>query len=646
MERIILLEEVKKMKNIRRKSILIAIMLVLSSFFIITNVSAEGSWTISIQPATHNVLNNSYVQVSLVANIKGGLCPVSGWEIEILNFTASKLYLNSVTEGNWLKDVGSTGFDPGTINNTAGTLINTFCYTTTGKNTSSNGTLCVFNFTTEGAGIAYIDYVVELSFMGETQPSSPVYGNITIYDDSEPEIVDNSPSTGTTGDFFLFNCTVTDDVDSAEALTVKVNWSHGSLSGNDTMAHAGGNYFTKQITLDHSISDLTYHIYANDTYPNSNYTTELSATVSDNDAPTLVSDDSLAGTTGDSYNFSLNVTDNIQSQSELTCYVNWSHDTSSSNDSMSYSAGDDCWYKVITLDHSITNLSYTFWVNDTAGNMLSVSDEQNVTDNDAPTLVDDGSDTSATTGDTFNFVVDLADNIDAESALSVVYVNYTHDSWSANLSMSYSDGSWRRSITTNHSTSNLVYFFYVEDTAGNKLQTSGDSPVSVTDNDGPTNTTDVSVAERFTDVTKIFDIDWVNISCEITDNIGITGVYLNVTHNGAPYSNASILANKTGDVYYCNTTFSTIGSYVVFMHAYDDATNVVNTGSKSFTIYHRWDQNQDNTVDINDITSITGYYAQTGSSRWIKQDIAPSTPDGEIDINDITLVTGHYGENY
>jgi len=631
------------------KMIIIGIMLVLSTIVFTTTVSAEGSWTISIEPNEQTAINGSYVEINIIANITGGSHPISGWEIEILNFTSGILNLNSVSEGTWLSNEGSTGFMDGTINNESGTLEDTVCYTIMGENTSSNGTLCILNFTADSAGIADINFTIDLSYLGESQSFTPAYGNITVNDDVAPEIVDNSPAAGTTGDFFLFNASVSDDVDSASALTVKVNWSHNGTSSNDTMAHVGGNYFEKQISLGHSVSDLTYHIYVNDTYPNSNYTEELTATVTDNDAPYSVSDNSPSGTTADSYNFSLDVDDNIQEESELTCYVNWSHDGSSSNDSMSYAEGDGHWYKVITLNDSVSDLSYTFWVNDTAGNMLeeSGSSPQSVTDNDDPTLVDDGSDTTATTGETFHFVLDLSDNIDAEADLSVVKANYTQDSYTANYSMSYSGGSWKVNFSVNDSTSDIVYFFYVEDTAGNKLNTAGDSPVSVSDNDDPVNNTDVTVDERFTDVTKIFNIDWVNISCNLTDNIALTGVYLNITHNSTEYDNTSVIDNKTSnDVYYRNNTFAEIGTYSVFFHGYDAATNTINTGSKDYTIYYKWDLNQDNEVDINDITSITGQYGASGSGRWIKQDISPSTPDGDIDINDITAVTGHYGEEY
>ena len=636
------------MKNKIGRIIIIGMMLVLSTIVFTTNVTATENWVVNISPENQTVLNNSYVEITLTANNTGGGAEVTGWIVDVFNWSGDGLMnVTSATEGSWLTNVGSTywGGDY-EFHNSSGNITDLYCMVLGGSGTTDNGTMCTINFTTNKAGVSQLTFTGYFFYGEDPVPYTATTGNITINDDSAPEISDGSPESGTTGDFFLFNVSVTDDVDSASELTVKVNWSHNGTSSNDTMNNVGGNYFEKQISLGHSVSDLTYHIYVNDTYPNSNYTGELTATVTDNDAPYSVSDNSPSGTTADSYNFSLDVNDNIQGESELTCYVNWSHDGSSSNDSMSYSGGEEHWYKVITLDDSVSDLSYTFWVNDTAGNKLeySGSSPQSVTDNDDPTLVDDGSDISATTGELFHFVLDLSDNIDAESDLSVVKANYTQDAYTANYTMAYSGGSWKVNFTVNDSTSDIVYFFYVEDTAGNKLVTAGDSPVSVTDNDGPVNATDVNVSEKFMgDVTKIFSIDWTNISCNVTDNIAVTGAYLNITHNGTEYTNISILANKTGDKYYSNTTYAAIGTYSVFVHAYDAGSNKVNTGSKSYVIYYKWDLNQDNETDVLDISSVAFHYDETGANRWIKQDL---NSDGEISVLDISGVAFHYGEVY
>jgi len=114
------------------------------------------------------------------------------------------------------------------------------------------------------------------------------YYNLTI--DDIPKIIDNTPINGTTGDPFTFNITIIEYVDSADELTVKVNWTHGSLSGNDTMIPTGGSningfYFETTITLDDCESTLNYTIFVNDTSGNHNSSGPHDVAVIDNDPP-------------------------------------------------------------------------------------------------------------------------------------------------------------------------------------------------------------------------------------------------------------------------------------------------------------------------------------------------------------------------
>ena len=138
---------------------------------------------------------------------------------------------------------------------------------------------------------------------------------ICMVDLDAPEITDNSPGSGTTGDSYTFNATVIDNLFNAENLTVKVDWAHGIFSSNDTMSNSGGDYFEATITLDeNSVADLTYHFYAVDNAitPNANYTAELTATVIDNDNPIITGDSgNEAVGTGDTVTLWVTATDNI-----------------------------------------------------------------------------------------------------------------------------------------------------------------------------------------------------------------------------------------------------------------------------------------------------------------------------------------------
>jgi len=125
-------------------------------------------------------------------------------------------------------------------------------------------------------------------------------------DTTPPEIFNYSPESDETGDAFIFNASVYDDVTSNESLMVKVNWTQGSLSGNETMQFVSG-YFVKNIILNnYTTAPLLYRFYASDTakLPNVNYTAQFSATIIDDEAPVITSTSSSVEIgTGDSMVF-------------------------------------------------------------------------------------------------------------------------------------------------------------------------------------------------------------------------------------------------------------------------------------------------------------------------------------------------------
>ena len=184
-------------------------------------------------------------------------------------------------------------------------------------------------------------------------------------DTKKPQIINYSPATGGTGDSYTFNVDVFDDMTPSSSLIVKVNWVHGGLSGNDTMAYMGGNNFQKTITLDdHSVSPLTYHIYAKDTakVPNANYTSALTATISDDDQPVIdtVTGDT-SGTTGETTTISATFHDNIGVTVATLYYKSASAGSYSSMSILSGSAG------ILIPEYSVESWYYYVTVDDAAG---------------------------------------------------------------------------------------------------------------------------------------------------------------------------------------------------------------------------------------------------------------------------------------
>jgi hypothetical protein len=204
-------------------------------------------------------------------------------------------------------------------------------------------------------------------------------------DTKRPQIINHSPGTGETGDSYTFNASIFDDLTPSSSLLVKVNWTHGSLSGNDTMTYVSGNYFVKTITLSNvNTNPLTYHFYARDTakVPNVNYTSQYSATVTDDEAPVITSDSGAVSVgTGDVVTLWVQASDNLVVTS-ATATVD------STPYPMSWSVGNARWEYVFTAPTgSIASHSYSLAVFDAAANSdASGPYTITVNDNDAPVI--------------------------------------------------------------------------------------------------------------------------------------------------------------------------------------------------------------------------------------------------------------------
>ncbi len=339
---------------------------------------------------------------------------------------------------------------------------------------------------------------------------------IGIVDDDNPMLdSDDSPDAGTTGDNFVFNVSVSDNV---AVDSVNVTWAHGGLGGNAALNDDGDGTWSLTIALDHNLGYLTYSLQVNDTSGNFIRQAEQMVAVTDNDAPTFDADDTNeTGTTGDDFWFTINASDNIGVD---TVYVNWTHAGSSGN--LSLTLVGDSWIGMITLNHSIQQLAYTIYINDTS-NIYTMAGEfyRNVTDNDAPTFIADWSELEGTTGDNFEIVISAIDNIDG--GIHSVYVNWTHGGINHNESLIYNpiDENWSFTISLGDSVGDLVYTISINDSA-NLWISVGPTNVLVIDNDDPSLVADNTAGIPTTGDSFVFDV-------EVGDNIAIAEVWFNYT---------------------------------------------------------------------------------------------------------------------
>jgi hypothetical protein len=116
----------------------------------------------------------------------------------------------------------------------------------------------------------------------DAESSWSISFNVSTFD-IPPRITDNTFMTGTTGDLFIFNTSVIDNI---QVSTVCIEyWYDNGTSWNYTMTNTFGDYWEKLILIENTLDPLYYIFSAKDTYNNWNNTIMREITLFDNDPP-------------------------------------------------------------------------------------------------------------------------------------------------------------------------------------------------------------------------------------------------------------------------------------------------------------------------------------------------------------------------
>ena len=137
---------------------------------------------------------------------------------------------------------------------------------------------------------------------------------------------------------------------------------------------------------------------------------------------------------------------------------------------------------------------------------------------------------------------------------------------------------------------------------------------------------------------------WVNVSCTVTDNVGVSQVVLKIHNPGGSWNNVTMTSRTAGKYYYRSTTaFSTVGNYSYYIWAKDSNNNANTSSSVAFSMPPNWDINIDGDCNILDLVSVSNYYGQSGSNGWIRQD---ADNNGLIQVLDLVNLSNHYGTSW
>ena len=136
---------------------------------------------------------------------------------------------------------------------------------------------------------------------------------------------------------------------------------------------------------------------------------------------------------------------------------------------------------------------------------------------------------------------------------------------------------------------------------------------------------------------------WMNISCNVTDNIDVNQVFLNITCPDLTCSNVSMTKVEGTDKYFYETCFQQIGSYDYMICATDLSGNSCTTDEESYSMPPNWDVDMNGQTFLPDFVQISMKYGQTGPNGWIREDV---DNNGQVFLTDFVQVSLHYGESW
>ncbi|MDG6224259.1 MAG: PQQ-binding-like beta-propeller repeat protein [Candidatus Thermoplasmatota archaeon] len=392
--------------------------------------------------------------------------------------------------------------------------------------------------------------------------------DVTITDNDKPTFgTDNTPSSGTTGDPFTFNISVTDNIGVS---SVFVEYWFGT-GEHDNVSMNGSRAYIFQITMPSNSTDTLHYIFhAVDGFGNWNDTIQKDVLVSDNDRPVFGTDATPGSArTGEEFTFSIMAWDNIAIS---FIYLEYRFGTGDHNN-VSMEESGPYTYRITIPSNSTDTLHYLFIAVDQSGNWANTLEmDVIITDEERPTFGSDDTSHSGTTGDPFTFSISVTDNI----GVSSVFVEYWFGTGEHYNESMNGWGPYTYQITiSSHSTETLHYIFHAVDGSGNWNDTI-QKDVLVSDNDKPFFGTDETPASAMTGNRFTFSImAWDNIAISFVhvEYWFGTGEHYNMSMNGSgPYTYRITIPSHSTDVLH------------YLFHAVDEAGNRAHTLERTVAV--------------------------------------------------------------
>ncbi|MBC7129397.1 MAG: hypothetical protein H5T45_06705 [Thermoplasmatales archaeon] len=533
---------------------------------------ADSNHTIEVVPSSQTVnLNSSFsvkINITPASPISSAACNIT--------FNPSVLRANSVTNGGmfetWLGDLTIT------IDNSAGRI--SYIMAVSSATRTQEGTFAIINFTATGTGSSYIN--IENPIVHGTTDLTILNGsvNVTHADSTPPSVQVIYPNGGEilyVGNTENIRWNATDD-HGVSSINIYYSANNGITYNPIVIGTENDGIYEWLIpdnpSINCKVKVVAYDYASNSAYDESNSVFEIRRIT-----PTLSYSPSY---------FNFNLLHNVTAESTLEIwnsgngilYYNLSETCTwlSLNVTSGSSSGEHDYIKITVNTAGLSTGEYSCNISITS-NGGSGTIRVNLTvveyDNIPPSI----SDVVATpplqdAGKYVRISCVVIDNINVSNVfLNITYPNEAYENFSI---IENRTGNIFFSNRTYSMIGNYSFFIYAIDSSNN-------SNKSISYN---FEIRDLSAPE-------IKNISYpsmgsfgsnLNISCVVTDNINVSNVFLNITYPNEAYENFSIIENRSGNIFFCNRTYSMIGNYSFFIYAIDSSNNSNKSSSYNFEI--------------------------------------------------------------
>ncbi|UCE37447.1 MAG: hypothetical protein JSW00_18650 [Thermoplasmata archaeon] len=420
-------------------------------------------------------------------------------------------------------------------------------------------------------------------------------GAFTIQDIDGPQFsnLDDNPDPQENDGYVNVTVDVTDNV-AVSMVWINVTYPDATWTNVSMIQGTGDEWFYNTSYAD--LGAYTYTIFANDTNDNWNTAGPGTFTIQDTDGPLLnnLGDVPDPQENGGNVNITVDVIDDVGVDS---VWVNISYPNGTlTNVSMNKGSGNEWFYEASYSDLGV--YFYTVWANDTSDNRATTGPGTfTIQDTDGPVFsnLDDAPDPQENDG-YVNITVDVTDDVGVDG----VWINITYpDATWLNVSMAPGAGDEWFYNTTYADLGSYSYTVWANDTSSN-WNFSGPGTFIIQDTDGPflANLNDIPDPQEYN--------GFVNINVDVTDDVGVDEVWINITYPDATWINISMIPG-VGDEWFYNTTYTDLGIHSYSVWAKDTSSNWNSSGPGTFTIQDTKGPLFEGLVDAPDPQEIGGF---------------------------------------